>query len=75
MDHDIIGTEASIKQAEGSVGHAWNPTENKNGGWNVPTALAPQALATMGDRPSCSTDDGFPSAIGYCPKTIAARKE
>ena len=26
MDHDIIGTKASIKQAEGSVEHTWTPT-------------------------------------------------
>jgi len=26
MDHDIKATEASIKQAEGSVDHVWKPT-------------------------------------------------
>jgi len=26
MDHDITATEASIKQAEGSVDHVWKPT-------------------------------------------------
>jgi hypothetical protein len=58
MDHDIKATEASIKQAEGSVDHVWKPTENKDGTWNVPTALAPRSLASLEDSPSCSSDDG-----------------
>jgi len=81
VDHDIKATEASIKQAEGSVEHDWKPTQNADGTWNVPTAVqvggkvAPIALASKMDSPSCSSDDGHPSAVGYCPKTIAARKE
>ena len=38
VDHDIIHTENSAKQAEKQLGHNWTPTKNPDGTWNVPTA-------------------------------------
>jgi hypothetical protein len=84
MDHDIIGTEASIKQAEGSVDHTWKLKKDADGNYiDIPTATAAQAgkrslqalaMREKNDDPTCSSDDGYPSAKGYCKKTIAARK-
>jgi len=76
IDHDIKASKASEKEAEASTGHQWNPKKDADGNWIVPTALVKQALASKEkvDRPSCSSDDGYPSASGYCPKTIAKRE-
>jgi len=53
--------------------HSWVPTPTSNGGWVVPST-EDLAQREKDDRPSCSSDDGSPSASGYCPKTIAKRE-
>ena len=56
VDHDIIGTQASIKTAEGSTGNQWKPKPNADGGYDMPSALqVPQGLMQMRSDPICNS--------------------
>jgi hypothetical protein len=42
-------------------------------GYEINIPASGLAQRDHNDRPSCSSDDGYPSAVGYCPINIAKR--
>jgi hypothetical protein len=68
LDHDIIATAGSIKDAEKITGDQWKVKKDKDGKW----VLAQRVKSTLGVK--CSSDDGDMNASGWCAKTIANRE-
>lgn len=67
VDEDIKAAQASISQAQDTLDHDWNPSQDKNGYWNVPqpfdnksysyadTSVNVQLAAETESDPICSS--------------------
>jgi len=65
VDHDIAASQAHTDQVEKSMGYTWNPDQDDDGKWIVPTEDADFKLAGTKADIHLESDPAFNSDEGY----------